>query len=71
MLNALDDLWGLGVLFGALMVFGGYCTANVEKPDMEEAYRHARNGGIIIFVSAILMWVLRVQHYWPSLHISN
>jgi hypothetical protein len=71
MLDALDFLWPLGGMAGIVCVLVAFCTANVEKPDMVSAYKWAPYGALLLFAADNLMWLLRVQHYWPSLQISN
>jgi len=72
MIDLLDMLWPFGLFFGALCLFAAYATKNAKQGDyLEDAYKWAPGGGLVILASAIIMWILRVQPYWYSLSVSN
>ncbi len=73
MLDLLDMFWPLGFFAGAFFLLAGHATQSIKhnKNYFEEAYKWARNGGLILLAAMFLLWLLRVQHYWHSISISN
>jgi len=61
-----DTIWPLGIMVGALCLLVAFCAKSVKQGEdyMEDAYKWAMWGGILILVGAIIMWIMRVQQYW-------